>query len=181
MVWLRRLVVFALVVCAGAAAVRAQHVLDEYRLKAAFVFQFPQFVEWPAASWTRAADVQLCVVQPNPFGRVLHELVRGEMLRGRPLVVKSVPATATLDGCHVLVMARLDNRVTAAVLKRVAGRPVLSVGDGSEFLDAGGIIELRVVDGRIRFAVSVANARRAGLQVSAQLLRLAVAVHGANP
>ena len=168
----------AAVVCCVPAYPIAQSASDEYRLKAAFVYRFPQFVEWPAATLHDVPTVELCVLQPNPFGSDLERLVNGETLKGRPLRVRVVADVGALSGCHaVFAGARSD---AAAVLKTVAGRPVLTVGETDRFLNDGVIIVLKVVDRRVRFEVDVTNARKAGLRINAQLLGLATVVHGGN-
>jgi hypothetical protein len=168
----------AVMICARAQPA-AQTASDEYRLKAAFVYRFPQFVEWPASAVQESRTVDLCVLQPNPFGSELEKLVTGESLSGRPLRVRVVGASDALEGCHAL-FAGARSRDAAAVLKTVAGQPVLTVGESDQFLDAGGIIALKVVDRRVRFEVNVTNARKAGLRINAQLLNLAAAVRGGS-
>jgi hypothetical protein len=157
----------------------AQSASDEYRLKAAFVYRFPQFVEWPASAVQDSQTVDLCVLQPNPFGSELEQLVDGESLGGRPLRVRVVTAIGALSGCHAL-FAGDRSEGAAAALKAVAGRPVLTVGESDQFLDAGGIIALKVVDRRVRFEVNASNAQKAGLRINAQLLNLAAAVRGGS-
>ena len=87
--------VLRLVLALGTIGVAAGHGAaqtdqGEYRLKAVFLYQFPQFVEWPEPAWRDAKSVQLCVARPNPFGEELDRLVRGDSLRGRPLAVRTV-------------------------------------------------------------------------------------------
>jgi hypothetical protein len=166
----------------GAAAVisvparpQAQSASDEYRLKAAFVYRFPQFVEWPAGALLNSRTLDLCVLQPNPFGSDLETLVAGESLAGRPFRVRLVADLGALAGCHT-VFAGARSRTAAAVLKALEGRPVLTVGETDQFLQNGGIIALRIVDRRVRFEVNAANAQKAGLRISAQLLNLAANV-----
>jgi hypothetical protein len=155
----------------------AQSASDEYRLKAAFVYRFPQFVEWPAAATQGSRTLDLCVLQPNPFGSDLENLVAGESLDGRPLRVRVIAGVDALTGCHALFAgARSD--AAAAVLTAAAGRPMLTIGETERFFDAGGIIVLKVVDRRVRFEVNTTNAQKAGLRISAQLLSLAAAVRG---
>jgi hypothetical protein len=163
-------------VCCLRADPAAQSPSDEYRLKAAFVSRFPQFVEWPEAAIGGSPALELCVLQPNPFGSDLESLVSGESVNGRPLRVRLVAGVGGLPGCHALfVGARSD---TAGVLKAAVGRPILTVGETDKFLQGGGIIVLRVVDRRIRFEVDASNADKAGLRISSQLLALATAVRG---
>jgi hypothetical protein len=155
----------------------AQGVPDEYRLKAAFLYQFPQFVEWPSAAVATAGSIGLCVTKPSPFGAALEQLIRGESLSGRPLAVREISGTADLHGCHVL-FAGGRRGATDALLKATVGRPILTVGDSDQFLDAGGIIVLRMVNRRVRFEVNVVAARTSGLRISPQLLDLALRVRG---
>jgi hypothetical protein len=150
----------------------------EHRLKAAFVYQFPQFVEWPARVWEGARSVELCVLRPNSSIAELEQLTRGESLKGRPLVVRPVDATDALDTCHVLFVADSASAAVEQILKDTASQPILTVGDSAGFLDQGGIIALKVVDRRVRFEIDMSRAQRAGLRISSQLLNLASAVRG---
>ena len=172
----RGLLIGAAAICVSAHPA-AQSASDEYRLKAAFVYRFPQFVEWPAAAVQASRTLDLCVLQPNPFGTDLEKLVAGESLNGRPLRVRVVAGVDGLAGCHALfVGARSD--AAARALKAAAGRPVLTIGEADRFLEAGGVIQLKVVERRVRFEVDTTNAQKAGLRISAQLLGLAAAVRG---
>jgi hypothetical protein len=117
------------------------------------------------------------VLRPNPFGRELEALVRDESLNGRPLSIRELSGPDGVDGCHVVFVGRGASG-GASVLKATAGRPVLTVGEGERFLDDGGVIALRIVEQRIRFDVSAANAQKAGLRISSQLLGLALTVRG---
>lgn len=175
--WWRR-VWAAAMVCAHVAPSlsAAEPVADEYRLKAAIVLRVPQFVDWPAPALVNRATVDLCVLEPNPFGQALRELVAGERLGDRAIIVRQVTRDEAA-GCHVLfVPAAAPGRV--ALLKSLAGAPVLTMSDAPDFIAAGGIMQLRVADRRVRFEISTTAADRAGLHLSAQLLRLAQAVHG---
>lgn len=173
--WL--IVGIAAMVCVPARPV-AQSTSDEYRLKAAFVYRFPQFVEWPDTAVQESTTLDLCVLRPNPFGSELEQLVTGESLSGRPLRVRAIDGADGIRGCHVL-FAGEHSDVIAEALKAVADRPVLTIGENDHFLDTGGIIALRIVDRRVRFDVDAANAQKAGLRISAQLLNLAATVRGA--
>jgi YfiR/HmsC-like len=169
-------VVLVGLLCARARLV-SQVVPNEYRLKAAFMYQFPQFVEWPSTAWQDARTVQLCVVEPNPFGSELEYLIQGESLNGRPLAVKEIYGSDELAGCHVLFVG-IRSGDASGVLRATAGRPVLTIGETEDFLESGGIIAMKIVDGKVRFEVQAGNAQKAGLRISSQLLSLAFAVRG---
>jgi hypothetical protein len=147
-----------------------QRVSNELQLKAAFLYRFPEFVEWPAPVLEGRPTIDLCVLTPNPFGRVLEQLIEGESVSGRPLAIRYVDASA-VGTCHVLYV---PDRVPAKrLLKRIATAPILTVGDSPRFLDEGGMVQLTVVQNRVRLEISAVAAERAGVKLSAQLLRLA--------
>jgi hypothetical protein len=156
----------------------AQDRSAEYRLKAAFVAKFPAFAEWPPQALEGRKTIDICVARPNPFGSTLDELVDGETVQGRPLVTREVSTPQTLANCHVLFVPAMPAATRKALLARAATLPALTVGDDPAFLDEGGIVQLTMSGGRVRFAVNTGAARRAGLQLSSQLLGLAVAVQG---
>jgi hypothetical protein len=161
----------------GAAGVRAQDVPREYQVKAAFVFRFAHYVEWPEAATDKRTTLEYCVWPPNPFGESLRQLVAGEVLGGRRLVVRDLTPTASLATCHVLF---LHGGAIRPALAHVRSQPVLTVSDTPGFLDEGGIIQLVRTDNRLVFDISLPAAERAGLRLSSHLLRLAGTLRGGN-
>lgn len=151
---------------------RARSADAEYRLKAAFVARFPEFVEWPPPSWEGRKTLEVCVLSPSPFGKDLLDIVDGQAVRGRTVVVHELEPGAAFAACHVLFVTK-DAANHDSVLRRAAALPILTIGDESRFLDDGGIIQLRIVDNRIKFEISASAAERVGLRLSSQLLRLA--------
>lgn len=149
---------------------------DEQRLKAAFVYRFPQFVTWPPASTTDRNSLEICVAAGPATAAALRDLTSGESLNGRPFVVRENPAVQSLQSCHVLMVS--GGPSSRAVMTRAATLPILTVGDSETFLDDGGIIQLKLVDRRVRFEINLPAAARAGLTLSSQLLRLAAGVRG---
>lgn len=149
----------------------AQSASTEYQLKAALLRRFAQFVDWPPEAAARPT-VDICVTGGNPFGSALELMVADETLGGRAFQVRDDAEAAS---CHVLFVAS-GPPARQSVLGQVANEPVLTVSDVGGFLQDGGIIELRMVGGRARFAINTAAAQRAGLTLSAQLLRLATEI-----
>src|SRR4051794_21299102 len=138
-------------------------VTSESRLKAAIVSKFPQFIEWPQTALDGRTTIDVCVAQPDQFGSDLQDLLSGEQLNGRALAMRRLSAAADVGTCHVLfVPAGASAR--RAILAAAARHPVLTVSDDPGFLDAGGIVCLRVIDGRVRFEIDDGAARRAGLR-----------------
>jgi hypothetical protein len=163
---------------AASTTLHAQPSPLERKLKAAFVSKFPQFVEWPQTATTAPGRIDVCVTLPDPFGPDLDALVSGQSFGGRRLVARRVGSDADLDGCAVLYLGVRPGRRAHPLLRRAATLPILTVGDDPDFLDDGGIVRLRVVDGRVRFDINAVAARKVGLRISSQLLQLAASVRG---
>jgi hypothetical protein len=161
----RRVLLLAL--SAFGPAVWAQEVPLEYHVKAAYLFNFVQFVEWPAGS--ADGPLVICVARPSPFGDVLASTLRDERVGGRPIDVRVI---GDPDGsCHVLFIPR--DAPAAAYLQSTRSSPTLTVGESAGFLRGGGIINFIREGANIRFEIDEAAARRAGLRISSRLLRLA--------
>ncbi len=154
----------------GARPVR----LGEYEAKAAFLFNITRFAEWPKEALPEAATpLLICVFGEDPFGPVLDEIVRGETSAGHPLAVRRVTLPAAARECHVLFCGAGEQDHLREILRVVAGRPVLTVGETASFLDQGGAVALRVDKERIAFDVDVDAASEARVKLSSKLLRLA--------
>jgi hypothetical protein len=149
------------------APAHAQDVPLEYRVKAAYLFNFVKFVEWPAAA--AAGPLTICVAGRNVFGDVLADTVSGETLDGRPLAVRVILEPD--PGCHILFVPR--GAAVTAYLRSSRGLPMLTVGESPDFLAQGGLVNFVLEGGNVRFEIAVEAAERAGLRISSRLLRLA--------
>lgn len=176
--WPGRVVAFLFLVLGLAAtpapaAAAAPPVSREYQLKAVFLYNFVQFVEWPAAALPDAsAPIRIGVLGEDPFGTALDAAVRGETVRARRLEVKRARRIEELRDCQVVFIARSEERHAAAHLAELAGRPVLTVGETDDFTRLGGIIAFYPEGKKIRFAINVGAARDRGLMISSELLEL---------
>lgn len=147
----------------------------EYDLKAAFLFNFVKFVEWPPSAFSGdRAPVTLCVYGEDPFGPTLDGVIQGERVGERSLLVRRPDSLDDLGACHVLFISRSESERLGEVLARVAGKPVLTVADTDGFLQAGGIINFVLEGSKVRFLINQKAAERNGLRISSRLLRLAM-------
>jgi hypothetical protein len=146
----------------------------EYRIKAAFLFNFTQFVEWPAAAFANAdAPFVLCIAGTDPFGSALDDLVAGESAGAHRIVVRRLRDAADVSPCHLLFVSRSLQKDAKEILHRVAASTsVLTVSDIDRFVAQGGVIGLIVDEKRIRFEVGVRAAQQQRLKLSSQLLSL---------
>lgn len=146
--------------------------VDELDVKAAMVYNFARFVEWPAGP---ARDhFAVCVAGSRPMEQALRRTVENRALNSRPVAVRRIQARSDTRDCDLLFAGSEG----LEFLGQVRTAPVLTVGDARGFTGAGGVIGLEVVDSRIRFSVNLDAARAAGLTVSSKLLRLAASVEG---
>lgn len=149
--------------------------IDEYRIKAAFLYNFAKFVEWPAGSFKNAADpIAICVLG-NPFGGRLEDTVNGKQIDERRLIVREISDVAEAAGCHILFVASEKKR-TADLLGHVRARPVLTVGEAANFAASGGVIGFKLESDRVRLEINLFAADRARLRISSKLLGLAAIV-----
>jgi hypothetical protein len=167
-------IVLGLVLLAAGRAPASPATL-EYEVKAAFVYNFAKFVEWPAAAFPDpAAPVTICIVGADPFGAVLDDTVKGEQLEQHPLAVARYPDAPPPGACHLLFVSASEQRRYPALLSGVDGRRTLTIGDTISFLDAGGYFAFFLDNGRVRIAVNSDLAGTSGLKVSSKLLRVAM-------
>jgi hypothetical protein len=149
----------------------------ERELKAAFLYNFAKFVDWPPAAFPdRSTPVTLCTLGDDAVGASLAAVVKGETLNDRRLVVRRLRDPQEARDCHVLFVSPAEKRV-AQVLASLREAGVLTVGDGNDFLDQGGMIRLFLEQSRVRFDINLDAAERSHLTLSSKLLRLARAVN----
>jgi hypothetical protein len=148
-------------------------VVTEAEAKAALLYNFVPFVEWPPSVRTSGAPTVIGIVGD---AAVLAALRRrnGELVRGRPLAVKALAEPDDATACHVIYLpGTTREREAAAILRRVADAPVLTVSDADDFTRRGGIVSVYFEESHLRFDVSVPNANRAHLKISSKVLGLA--------
>lgn len=169
---LRDVVLLALALLGGAGAAVAQ--TSEAELKAAFVFNFARYVEWPAAVFAAADDAfGLCFVGRRDALFAALTALEGKLVGDRSLRVRAATRDDDLAQCHLLVVGESEAEHLERILQPLAGVPVLTVGGAGRFLDAGGIIGLATENDRVRFDINLGAARRNGLALSSNLLKLA--------
>ena len=143
-------------------------------VKAAFLYNFAKFTEWPSLS--SGAPIAACIVGDDGVASALTEGVRGQQINGHSIDVSRSQGGGTWRICQVLFISGGETRRSTDGLSGIKTLPVLSVSDGKGFARADGIIELYVEDGRMRFAINVKAAERSGLRLSSRLLGLSKVV-----
>lgn len=177
--WLALSLWLSLLPVASELNAQAPDNLLEYQVKAAFLLNFAKFVEWPAAAF-RAFDapVTICVAGDDPFGAILDRTVEGELVNNRAVKAQRLLPDGDLRSCHILFISRSERERFAEIVSRLRGSSVLTVSELPGFVDAGGMIEFIVEEGKARFYINAATAAAGGLRLSSRLLRVAKEVRG---
>ncbi|MEO6994540.1 MAG: YfiR family protein [Lacunisphaera sp.] len=148
----------------------------EYEVKAVFLLNFTRFVEWPADEAKATQPFVIAVLGEDPFGSQLNEAVRGEKFGNRPIEIKRIATAEDAASCGALFIARSEEPHLKNILRKFAGRPILTVSDIPDFAESGGMVEFVTEDSKIHFHINIDAAKAANLAVSAKLLRPAVIV-----
>jgi len=155
----------------GIGTVAAEEAL-EASVKAAYLYKFLSYVDWPARAFASAEAPQVIgVIGSDEVLAELQRLVTGRILHGRPLVATRIAPGDSVELLHVLYIGR--GARTAAAMRSVHGRPVLTITDSPSGLGEGSVLNFVMAQGRIRFEASLPAAERAGLRLSARLLAVA--------
>jgi hypothetical protein len=148
-------------------------VSKEYQVKAAFLFRFAQFVEWPESAFAdERSPICIGVLGDDPFGSSLEEMVSGESVGRRSFVVRRFREPEEIGACHLLFVGRSEERRLPEVFAHLRSAGVLSVSDIEDFAQLGGVIRFYLDGSRVRFEINSEEAAREGLRISAQLLDL---------
>jgi hypothetical protein len=162
-----------------ASDIHAQNSPSEYQVKAAYLFNFLKFVEWPGQSpGDTPGPWLICVAGENPFGSDLAQVISGKSVQGHELQIKDSLAPGDLHACHILFVSASERKRLPVILAALKGSSTLTVGDMENFTGSGGMIQFIEEDGRVRFVINAGAASGAGLKVSSKLLSLAQSVTG---
>ncbi len=153
--------------------------VGEYLVKAAFLYNFAKFVEWPDDTFaTSSSHIRLCILGDNPFGAAI-ESIQGKTVRGRELVIKFISRVESLEGCHILFISASKKDKLDQIFHYTKHCTVLTVGDITHFTHRGGIISLFKSGTKIKFEINIDAAKASELKISSKLLKLAKIVR--NP
>ncbi len=147
---------------------------EEYRVKAAFLFNFAKFVDWPSQAFKTTRDpIAICVVGENLFGNAIEEAVNGKTVDGRGFLVRRLSNDQAATGCQILFISSSERSRFHAILGDLKTGGVLTVGEADNFAAEGGIINFKIEAGRVCLQVNVDAADQAKLHISSKLLSLA--------
>lgn len=149
----------------------------EYQLKAVFLFNFAQFVAWPANRFSsNTSPIVIGVLGKDPFGSYLDEVIKGERVNGRSLVIRRFENIEEASQCHILYIGNSEKDHYEQIFERLKGKGILTVGEMEGFSLKGGMIRFAPEGSKIRLHINNQAAREDGLTISSKLLRAAAKV-----
>jgi YfiR/HmsC-like len=168
---------WAVLLCSQSHSAAAQsQPLGEYQVKAAFLFNFAKFVEWPPKTFSTSTDpIHLCLLGADEVERALKETIQGKVAQGHPLEVDRLRDIRDAKGCQILFIS-WSEAGQEALLREIAPAGMLIVGESDGFAREGGMINLVLHENHIRFEINPRAAERANVKISSQLLNLATIV-----
>jgi hypothetical protein len=172
----RAVLALASVLIVAASARATDQGASAPELRAAFMYNFAKFTEWPASViGPPDRPIVFCVSDDQPMADALEQIVKGRAVSGHALSVRRTGFASGGDfrTCHLLYASGLDLKRANELIGTLDRSPVLTVGDFERFAQMGGVANFFVEDGKMRFAINVDSAQRAGLRVSSKLLMLA--------
>ena len=172
-----RVLLFLLTATLVAIPLRAQPVTEQ-DVKAAFLYKFTNFIEWPAAAWQGSGPFRFCVAASKEMTAIIERTMTGETVNGRTVETRVVTEVDEARQCHLLFIGRTETVRAPALLAAVRTLPVLTVGEADDFVTSGGAIGFVMVDNRVRFDINVENAKRGGLNMSSRLIQVARKLEG---
>ena len=149
--------------------------LSEYQIKAAFLYNFGRFVDWPAAAFTDGKSPFIFgILGDNPFGKTLDQAFTGKILNGHPVVVQVIHSLPEASHCHILFISSSEKEHLAKIIQGLHAACVLTVSESDQFIESGGMINFVTIDNKVRFLINAGAAKAAQLKISSKLLGLAV-------
>jgi hypothetical protein len=148
--------------------------MEEYQVKAAFLYNFAKFVEWPPDAFKTPKDpILVCVLGHNPFGSGLEDVIRGKSIDGRAFAFRQVADAEEASACQILFIASSEGKRFRSLYGNSRPAGVLTVGEAQGFAAGGGVINFKLDGGRVRFEINVDAAEHAQIHISSKLLSLA--------
>jgi hypothetical protein len=172
----------ALALMESQVSVRAQDAVAlDYQVKAAFLVNFPKYVDWPSATFSGTnTSITVAVFGDDNVANEFQNMIQsGLAIDGHPVILKRIKSDAEITGaCQILFVANSERSRVSAILEKLKGSPVLLVGDSDNFLEQGGMINMVPKNRKVRLQINLGAAREASLKISSRLLVAADVVKG---
>jgi hypothetical protein len=148
----------------------------DYDVKAAYLYNFGRFIEWPASVTAKSGSFTFCVLGQDPFGPALDTTLAGESIGGKGVSAKRISTPQEAAGCQIVFLSSAEDSRLNKIIEALDKEAVLTVSDMPQFSQRGGMIQFVLEGKKVRFEVNLAAAQRAGLTLSSELLKVATTV-----
>jgi hypothetical protein len=149
----------------------------KYQIESAFIYNFARFVDWPPQAFSDASSPMVIgILGKNKFGTDLAQTISGKMIAGHPLQFKECDSLADAAHCQILFISDSEKSRLSKIISSLNRASILTVSETDNFIAAGGMINLRIVDDKMRFDINNSAAKSARLSISSKLLNLALSV-----
>lgn len=146
----------------------------EYQVKAAFLYKFTRFIDWPTAAFrSPTSPFVIGIIGNDPFGGYIREIVKGEKVGSHPIIIQQYHNSQEVINCHMLFVNPPATSRVKDIVTAIGGRSILTVSDMENFTAYGGMVNFYKENNKIRFEVNVASSRSAHLEISSKLLTVA--------
>lgn len=150
----------------------------EQQVKAVFLFNFAQFVEWPTTAFVESnSPIVIGILGKDPFGTFLEETIHNEQVNGRPLIIQRYSSVADVKGCHILFIQAPATPKLDVILKALKGKQILTVSDVNNFTKQGGMVRFVKESNKVKLRINVNAAKAEGITISSKILRLSEIVN----
>jgi hypothetical protein len=151
-----------------------ERTISEYEVKAAYVYNFARFTDWPAEAFQgNSSPIVIVIVGNNEFASMLTNMVKDKTIQNRPILVRTMKWPADFSNCHIVYISSYEQQRTAQIAGSLHNAPVLTVTEAERSARSKGLINLLVEAGKVFFEVDLTGAANAKLKISSKLLRLA--------
>jgi hypothetical protein len=152
----------------------------EYKVKAAYLYNFAKFVEWPSETFADSSlPLGICIIGEDPFGSTL-DSIKDKRVKGKKLEVRQYSGSSEIKECHILFISPSEKNNLADILEMIKDRHILTVSDMNKFADRGGMINLKQAKNKIKLEINHEAAKNSGLKMSSKLLKIAKIIKGKN-
>ncbi len=153
-------------------------IAQEYQVKAVFLYNFANFIRWPESAFAnRYAPFNICILGDDPFGQEIDVTVENEKVNGHRVKIQRLVNMKKIEICQILFISASEKSLMSDILTFLQRHPILTVSDINNFVIRGGMIQFFKLGKHVRFYIAPDTVKEAGLQISANLLRIANIVH----
>ena len=171
--FLAALLLFGLMFTFEAECLAQDSAPSEYQIKAAFLFNFAKFVDWPPETYaTPASPIVIGVLGDNVFGNNLERTISGKTINNRPLLYKVCHSMLEATNCQILFICPSEKGKFPKIMEGLHGASILTVSETDQFISAGGMVNFFIDANKIRFEINDEAAKKAGLKISSKLMSL---------